>query len=196
MMEEKAVRETDGPLKRVVDRMPPWLKPNHLSVGRIVIVPLIGVLYWYGKNAWAVFALAVAVVSDILDGAMANIRQQKTKLGEVLDPCADKVLILTVLIEDGLRNDWSHVPAWLIVLVVVLETVLILGRPFKKRLGVSAGSNKWGQAKMWFQSAAAFGLVADSGWTIVAANLFLGTALILAVLSLVGHIRDVLARGK
>lgn len=185
----------DRLLAWIVKFVPTWMKPNHISAGRIALVPLVAVLFGHGQNFWATVFLTIAVASDAIDGAVAKIRGQKSKLGEWLDPCADKLLIVTLLILDGWLSGWSHFPLEFIISAVALEGVLIVGRPIKSWLGKSNGANKWGKMKMWFQSAAVFCLVAGDGWTIAAANLYLGVAVVLAAMSLAGHIRDIFTRG-
>ncbi|MGH7615683.1 MAG: CDP-alcohol phosphatidyltransferase family protein, partial [Gemmatimonadaceae bacterium] len=71
--------------------------PNALTVGRIVITPLIAVLPF--ANSWglrlAAFALfVVAAVSDYVDGRLARSRKQETDFGRLLDPFADKLLLV------------------------------------------------------------------------------------------------------
>jgi CDP-diacylglycerol--glycerol-3-phosphate 3-phosphatidyltransferase len=181
-------------LALVVKFVPRWMKPNHISVGRIALVPLVAVLFGYGQNFWATVFLAIAVASDAIDGALAKIRGQKSRLGEWLDPCADKLLVVTLLILDGRLSGWSHFPLEFIVTAVALEGALTAGRPVKSWLGKSSGANRWGKMKMWFQSATVFCLVAGDGWTLAAANLYLGVAVVLAMMSLAGHIRDTCVR--
>lgn len=178
----------------IVGHIPKCVKPNHISAARIALVPLVAVLFGYGQNFWATVSLTIAVASDAIDGAVAKIRGQKSKLGEVLDPLADKLLIITLLVEDVVLFGWSHFPFEFIVSAVAMEGVLIGGRPIKNWLGKSNGANKWGKMKMWFQSAAIFCLVAGAGWTLAAANLYLGVAIVLAAMSLAGHIRDIFER--
>lgn len=175
----------------IVKFVPRWMKPNHISAGRIAQVPLVAVLFGYGQNLWATVFLTIAVASDAIDGALAKARGQKSRLGEVLDPLADKLLVVTVLIVDGRLSGWSHFPLEFIIAAVALEGALTAGRPIKSWLGKSNGANRWGKMKMWFQSAAIFCLVAGDGWTLAAANFYLGVAIVLAAMSLVGHIRDV-----
>lgn len=194
-MEGRKIRAIDRSLAWVVQRIPRWMKPNHISAGRIALVPFVAVLFGYGQNFWASVFLTIAVASDAVDGALAKARGQKSRLGEWFDPCADKLLVVTLLILDGRLSGWSHFPFEFIILAVALEVALTMGRPIKSLFGKSNGANRWGKMKMWFQSVAVFGFVVGDGWTIAAANLYLGVAVILAAMSLAGHIRDIFARG-
>lgn len=180
-------RAAEWVLAWVVQSIPRWVKPNHVTGLRIVLVPPIAVLSGYGENFLATVLLALAVASDAIDGALARARGEKSKLGEVLDPFADKLLILTVLLVDWLFHGWSHLPPEFVLLAVALEIALVIGRLIKWWRGKSNGANDWGKVKMQFQSASVIGLVIGVGWTIAAANLYLGVAVLAAVGSFVGH---------
>lgn len=188
-MEERKIQWTDRLVLPVVKRIPLLIKPNHLSFIRAPITLFVAVFLAVGWNSLAVTLLAVAVVSDILDGPLARYRKEQSGTGEWLDACADKVMVVGILLFYG----WNYFPAGLIIAVVAIELALVLGRPIKIKLGKTAKSNSWGKMKMWFQSAAVIGLAVGAGWTIYLANYFLWTALAFACLSVAWHIRDVVA---
>lgn len=187
--EVKKIQWTDRLVKPVVKRIPPRIKPNHLSFIRAPITLLVAVFLAVGWNSLAVVFLVAAVVSDILDGPLARHREEQSGTGEWLDACADKVMVVGILLIYG----WRCFPTGLIIATVAIELALVLGRPVKIRLGKTAKSNRWGKMKMWFQSAAVIGLAAGAGWTLYLANYFLWAALAFAALSIVWHIRDVVA---
>src|SRR3569832_2405818 len=71
--------------------------PNALTVGRIAITPLIAVLPFAPATTPRVFAFVlfvIAAVSDYADGVLARSRKQETTLGKLLDPLADKLLLV------------------------------------------------------------------------------------------------------
>ena len=75
--------------------------PDQLTVARIAAVPLVVVLYvWDFANHdyWATAVFALAMTTDWFDGRIARRRGHTTQLGTLLDPIADKILVLTVLI--------------------------------------------------------------------------------------------------
>jgi len=75
--------------------------PNALTVGRIAITPLIAVLAFVGTWEWRLLAFVVyiaAAVSDYYDGALARRRNQITPLGQLLDPLADKLLLVGTVV--------------------------------------------------------------------------------------------------
>lgn len=104
--------------------------PNAISFARLLLVPVFGVLIATGQDGWAVVVLAVSGVSDWLDGVLARRLGQVTRLGQLLDPAADRLFIAVTLV--GLV--WRGVvPMWLLVVILAREVVLgvmllVLGR--------------------------------------------------------------------
>ncbi|MGH8233724.1 MAG: CDP-alcohol phosphatidyltransferase family protein [Rhodanobacteraceae bacterium] len=98
--------------------------PNLISVFRIVLVaPLIATILWDRFESALVIA-AVAGVSDGVDGYLARRFRWQSRLGSILDPVADKLMLVGCLIVLG----WLHeAPSWLVVLVVVRDAVIALG---------------------------------------------------------------------
>ena len=96
--------------------------PNAISVARLAGVP---VFLWLvlGPHAdgWAVALLIVAGLSDWLDGVIARAWNQQSRLGQVLDPAADRLYIAATLIGLAIRG---IIPWWLVALLVARELVL------------------------------------------------------------------------
>ena len=96
--------------------------PNAISVARLAGVP---VFLWLvlGPHAdgWAVALLIVAGLSDWLDGVIARAWNQQSRLGQVLDPTADRLYIAATLIGLAIR---AIIPWWLVGLLVARELVL------------------------------------------------------------------------
>ncbi len=97
--------------------------PNLLSMLRLVLVPVFLVLLIRGEDSWALLVLVVASVSDFLDGFLARRYDQVTRLGQLLDPAADRLYIFAALL--GLAS--RDLVPWWIVLVVVGRDVVLLG---------------------------------------------------------------------
>ena len=72
--------------------------PNLLSLLRILMVPIMAVLFVKGYPIWAVFVLFLSGVSDFLDGKIARRFNQISDLGKILDPVADKATQITVAV--------------------------------------------------------------------------------------------------
>lgn len=172
----------------IIKIIPHWIKPNHLSIFRIVMVGPIVILLLIGQNIIATIIFIFTVLLDTFDGVLARVRLQKTKDGEWLDPLADKFLIIGVLWFYGLR----FLPFWLVLVITILESLLVLGRPIKIKLGISTKANSWGKIKMTIQSIAVIGLITGIGAIKPIVIFLLLIALCFAVLSLFSHIYDIL----
>jgi cardiolipin synthase len=116
----------------------PWRAlnwPNRISLLRLIMVApfLILVMYqddwghWARHCAIAIFALMAA--SDVLDGQLARRLGQRTRLGAILDPLADKVLIISsvVLLSMQQFNKDYTIPNWVVVVVVGKDLWMIIG---------------------------------------------------------------------
>ena len=97
--------------------------PNVISFGRLALVPVFAVLIVRGDDVWALGVLAASGASDWLDGLIARRFHQVTRLGQLLDPAADRLFILVTLIGLALRD---VVPLWLVI-VLVSRDVLLAG---------------------------------------------------------------------
>ncbi len=96
--------------------------PNLLSFLRLALVPVFLVLIVQGHDAWALLVLIVSSTTDFLDGFLARRLGQITRLGQLLDPAADRLYIFAALI--GLAS--RELVPWWIVLVVVGRDVFML----------------------------------------------------------------------
>lgn len=139
--------------------------PNYLTIARIVVVPLLVVVLltpfaedWFGISS---FALAIAIFlaasfTDILDGHLARRRNQVSKIGKLLDPIADKLLIsaaLIVLVEKHLA------PAWAVVIILGREFIVTGLRSIAATEGIVISAQKIGKIKMWAQCVAIVALL-------------------------------------
>jgi cardiolipin synthase len=97
---------------------------NAITLARIVLIPCFGYLWWRGHHTWALGVFAVASFSDWLDGFVARVLDQKTKLGQLLDPAADKLLMLVCFL---VAAAIGAVPRWLAVLVIGRDLLLLFG---------------------------------------------------------------------
>ena len=109
---------------------------NKISVGRILLVPGIvaSLLYYHpdrdGLRFLTLGLFVLGMVSDAIDGLIARRQNQHTELGTLLDPIADKSLILGTLIScsviQGLPS-WMRIPAWFNLIVISRDVLLIAG---------------------------------------------------------------------
>ena len=100
-----------------------WNVPNVLSMLRLVLVPVFLVLIVLGDYVAALVVLIVASLTDLLDGFIARHFNQVTRLGQLLDPAADRLYIFAALI--GLAAQ-GLVPWWIVVLIVARDVMLLV----------------------------------------------------------------------
>jgi cardiolipin synthase len=97
--------------------------PNLISLGRLLLVPLAIWLILGGRYGAAFWVFIVAGVSDALDGFIAKHFDRRTRFGALLDPIADKALLVSVYVTLGLAQQlWTS-----LVILVVFRDVLIVG---------------------------------------------------------------------
>lgn len=119
-MSSQAPRErtrTAAPSERV------WTVPNVISGVRLLLVPVFAVLIFTGRDVAAIVVLVVAGASDWLDGVIARRFDQTSRVGQLLDPAADRLYIFVTLIGLG----WREVVPWWLVLVIAARDVFLAG---------------------------------------------------------------------
>lgn len=109
---------------------------NKISLGRILLVPgIVASLVYYSPTRDGLRYLALAlfvlgILSDAVDGFVARSKRQQSPLGTILDPIADKSLILGTLISlstiRGLPS-WMRIPAWFNLVVISRDALLVTG---------------------------------------------------------------------
>src|SRR5438128_2838135 len=100
---------------------------NQLTILRIVFVPVFIILLVYHEIGWALNTFVAAGITDVLDGVIARRFGQKTSIGAVLDPIADKLLMTSSILLLSLPQMEFHnlIPRWLMV-VIIFRDVFIL----------------------------------------------------------------------
>lgn len=98
--------------------------PNMLTVIRLLLIPVFIGYYTSGQPILALTVYLLAGVTDVLDGYIARRYDLSTKLGTVLDPLADKLMLLTAL---GCLSFSGIIPMWVFYIVVLKEGAMILG---------------------------------------------------------------------
>lgn len=101
--------------------------PNQLTIMRMACAPLLVVLVLSREFVWALVVYVVAGLSDVLDGVIARFGHQRTTLGTVLDPIADKILLSSAFI----ALTWSsgllvRIPAWLTVTTLSRDAIILV----------------------------------------------------------------------
>lgn len=96
--------------------------PNILSMFRLLLIPVFLVLLLLGEYGWALVILVVSATTDFVDGYIARRFDQISRVGQLLDPAADRLFIFTTLI--GLA--WQQLLPWWFVLLIVGRDALLL----------------------------------------------------------------------
>lgn len=99
------------------------LLPNLITLGRVILVPLVFWLLVTGQTQAAFFAFIVAGVSDAVDGWLAKSFGWSTELGAYLDPLADKLLIVSIFLALGVGGE---LPLWLVIAVVSRDILIVM----------------------------------------------------------------------
>ncbi len=168
--------------------LPRWIHPHHLTVLRAALV--IPVILCQSIGWLAVAFLLVSSACDILDGSLARVRGQTTEEGASLDALSDKVFIYGSLFF-ACADRMSFSIRWI---MLVLDVALTLMRPLKRWLGVTARSNRWGGFKIWAQSFGVAFVLTQNPTLLSASHPSFLLAIVLAILSLGGHARDIVRR--
>ena len=154
---------------------------DQLTVARIAAAPLIVLLFaidFDGHDYWATGLFAAAIATDWLDGWIARRRGGTSAMGSLLDPVADKILVLAVLI---VLVDRGVFPGWIVAAIAGRELLVTGLRLAALERGVVLGARDLGKLKTGAQSAAALlgGLAAagaireDAAWWALLAALVL-----------------------
>ena len=140
--------------------------PDQLTLVRALAVPVVVVLFaWNFEHHvyWATATFAVAMATDQVDGWLARRRNQTSAFGSLLDPIADKVLVLAalaMLIAEGVA------PAWMVAAIIAREIAVSGLRLAALERGVVMAARDLGKLKTWAQALAATvaGLEAAGAW--------------------------------
>ena len=101
---------------------------NQLTLLRMLLIPALVILVVYGLNGWALVVLVGAGLTDALDGILARWWGQRTTLGALLDPMADKLLLIStfVVLTIPSLDLPNRLPIWLTVLVISRDVIIVV----------------------------------------------------------------------
>lgn len=141
-----------------------WTLPNILTLARIGLAPVIALLpfiegYWPKVIAFVIFVVAAA--SDVMDGYLARRSRQVSDIGKLLDPAADKLLLIATLVPIYwiTRHPtvlygipwWGSLPLWVAVMLVGRELLMTLFRWEAQKRGVVIPAGREGKLKAILQ---------------------------------------------
>ncbi|HVG73766.1 MAG TPA: CDP-alcohol phosphatidyltransferase family protein [Thermoleophilaceae bacterium] len=182
------------PQTRRGEPLNPWTIPNAIGFARLALVPLflaIGLSSGDGHSGVAFALFAFIAWSDYFDGMAARITGQYSRLGALLDPFTDRLLIVA-----GAVVAWHYetLPRWALALLAARELFMLVATELALRRGIDLNVSMLGRWAVWpVMSALALALLTD-GW-FLDALLIVGLAMTLA--ATVRYVQDgVRAAGK
>jgi len=107
--------------------------PNLLTLLRIALLPAVVMCFRTGDSLGALALYVIAMLTDAMDGWIARRLNQITTLGKLLDPVADKLSLITLL---WLFASDGQISSWLLMIVLIKETILIVGSVAALRHGI------------------------------------------------------------
>jgi cardiolipin synthase (CMP-forming) len=167
------------PQTRRGEPLNPWTIPNAIGFARLAIVPVflyVGLSSGDGRSALAFVLFAIIAWSDYFDGMAARITGQYSRLGALLDPLTDRLLVVS-----GAIVAWHYetLPRWALALLAAREAFMLLLTQIALRHGLDLNVSMLGRWAVWpVMSALALALVIDSevlDWV-----LYVGVAMTLA----------------
>jgi len=124
-----------------------WNVPNALTLLRLMLVPVYVVFFAMGKKYWALITFMVASFTDFLDGQIARRHNLITDFGKLMDPLADKIVVLTAMFSMvfGNRHIPGVIPLAAVLVLFVKEAYMVHGSYRMLKLGVVVHSRMAGK---------------------------------------------------
>lgn len=143
--------------------------PNLLTISRIVVIPVIFLSIYIHAVWWSIFAgvlFIVAAVTDYLDGYLARSRNETSAFGRLLDPIADKLLVVSALLII-VANGWVDKISYIPVVIILCREVLVSGlREFLSEVNVGMPVTRLAKWKTGFQMTALSMILMNQLWII------------------------------
>ena len=171
------------PETRRGEALHPWTIPNAIGFARIALIPVflvIGLQSDDGRDGWAFALFAFIAWTDYLDGMVARITGQYSRLGALLDPLTDRLLVLAGAI---VAWEFDLLPHWALLVLAAREFLMLVLTQIALRRGMDLKVNMLGRWAVWpVMSALALSLIIDT-W-VADVLLYIGVAMTLAATAL------------
>jgi CDP-diacylglycerol--glycerol-3-phosphate 3-phosphatidyltransferase len=166
-----------------------WNLPNALTLFRIFLVPFLVVVLltkFSGREYAGLAIFLVAAVTDFFDGFIARRRNQITRLGALLDPIADKLLMSAAFIS---LVELQYAKAWMIVIIIGREFAVSGLRAIAAQQGITIAASPLGKTKMVAEVVAVSLLILghELGEFLFIGNVALWVVMIFALVSMVDY---------
>ncbi len=170
--------------KTLLRVIPRWVKPNHITVTRIALTPVVVLLAVFQLYEYAIPVFLFIALTDTIDGSLARVRGEITDWGKLFDPVADKLLIGSLVVVLVIQ----HLGLILGISIIFIELVFILLGLYWSHTGHIVQANGWGKIKMLLQilgvTLLLFGLAVDFQGLFDISETTLYLALVFAIISL------------
>jgi len=136
--------------------------PNTLTIIRIALIPIFLVFLMIQTQLGAIIAVVIftiAAVTDGLDGYIARKRKEVTKVGKLLDPLADKLLITSALVS---LVELGKLPSWIVIIIISREFIISGLRMVAATEGIVISASIWGKIKTITQIIAIISVLLDT----------------------------------
>jgi cardiolipin synthase len=168
----------------------PWTLPNAIGYVRLALIPLMIVLAWNTDGVGAGPAIVFAVVAwgDYADGIAARVTGQYSRMGALLDPVVDRLLVIS-----GVVICWHFdlLERWLLAILIARELLMLALGPLALRRGVTLQINWWGRWGVWpAMSSLFFGICGLR----TLGNVLLAIGVALLLVATVQYVRSALAQ--
>lgn len=129
---------------------------NKISIARIILIPFFIASIVYGRIEVALVLFILAIISDGVDGFIARTLNQKTKLGTILDPLADKMLLLSAYICLSMASSIPgslRLPPYVPIIVISRDAIIVLGSIMIHIItgDLKVAPSAWGKITTFFQ---------------------------------------------
>jgi CDP-diacylglycerol--glycerol-3-phosphate 3-phosphatidyltransferase len=167
------------PATRRGEPLNPWTIPNAIGVARLLLIPLFLVLALSsgdGRDTVATILFATVAATDWFDGMVARITGQYSRLGALLDPLTDRMLVISGAI---VAFHFELLPRWALLVLAAREAFMLVLTELALRRGIDLNVNMLGRWAVWpVMGALGLAMIADT-W-VSDALLYFGLAITLA----------------
>ena len=159
--------------------------PNKITISRLILIPVFILLFYFletaGKKWYLAGLFLIMALTDLLDGMVARKTKTVTRMGALLDPIADKLISLTIII----FYIGNGIPAWMAFLLLGRDITILALRSFATEWKIDILVSWWGKTKTAIEMAAFLLIILEFS----IGTWILGIALILSIISGLDYVK-------